>query len=86
MAFPENSEQVGKADLFWIEDDSHHLSVARHTCKTPSVSSCVFESERATTQVTQRVKVMNQFTQVSEAFSTNVSDSSDSQITNIFLR
>lgn len=33
MAFPENFEQVGKADIFWMEDNSHHLSVACHTCK-----------------------------------------------------
>lgn len=34
MALPENFEQLGEAELVWIEDDSDHLSVAGHTCKT----------------------------------------------------
>lgn len=34
MTLPENFEQLGEAQLVWMEDNSHHLSVAGHTCKT----------------------------------------------------
>lgn len=34
MAFPEDFEQVGEADLLWMEDHSHHLSVAGPAWRT----------------------------------------------------
>lgn len=39
MAFPENFEQFGKADLLWMEDNSHDLRVARSSCKRYHISS-----------------------------------------------
>lgn len=39
VAFPENFEQVGEADLIWMEDNSHHLSVACPPWKTQHSSS-----------------------------------------------
>lgn len=34
VVFPENFQQVGKADLLGTEDDSDDLSVASLTCRT----------------------------------------------------
>lgn len=34
VVFPENFQQVGKADLLGIEDDSGDLGVAGLTCRT----------------------------------------------------
>lgn len=33
MAFPEDFEEAGEADVLWMEDDPHHLSVSRHACR-----------------------------------------------------
>lgn len=39
VVFPEDFEKLGEADLFWRENNSHHLGVPRPACNTQLLSA-----------------------------------------------